>query len=366
MKMKSASLVAGLVLMGGLGSLQAAAPQAASKPAEGTYEAYQVQAKAALAEYQKYIPKPSALADSNAAQRDAVAAQAIPFMKQVLAHLDEMVAARPDLERPIIATRLNQEATLYALSDAETIKALEAKIKGGGVDGQMAKNVVLRGQWYRAGSDQAKQVEVVKEVAEAAASQPADLYLTQFITDIRPSVKDPAAKQQLMDLMTNTMNNQMSKAMLAQMKAADKKQSLEGKPLVLSGKQPDGKEFTTADWKGKVILVDFWAVWCAPCRAELPRVKKVYEQYHDKGLEVLGVNCDYKAQTVIRFTEQDNLPWPQLFDAEAAAKNQWHPYISQFGITGIPVMFLIDKNGVCRTVSARENFEELIPQLLAE
>ncbi len=60
------------------------------------------------------------------------------------------------------------------------------------------------------------------------------------------------------------------------------------------------------------------------------------------------------------------MPWPQLFDEAAAAAQKWHPITQGFGINGIPVMFLIDKKGVCRTVEARDDFEKLIPQMLAE
>jgi len=60
------------------------------------------------------------------------------------------------------------------------------------------------------------------------------------------------------------------------------------------------------------------------------------------------------------------MPWPQLFDADAAKNQQWNPITAGFGIDGIPTMFLIDKKGVCRTVTARENMEDLIPKLLAE
>ena len=123
----------------------------------------------------------------------------------------------------------------------------------------------------------------------------------------------------------------------------------------------------TKDWKGKVILVDFWATWCGPCIAELPKVKKIYKDYHDKGLEILGVSCDSEAGELKGFIAKNpDMPWPQLFDAQQNPKLNWHPLAKEYGINGIPTMFLIDKKGVVRTVEARQEFEELIPKMLQE
>ena len=82
---------------------------------------------------------------------------------------------------------------------------------------------------------------------------------------------------------------------------------------------------------------------------------------------MLGVSNDFDAKTLTDFVAADpGMPWPQLFDPKAAAAQSWNPTTLGFGIQGIPTMFLIDKNGICRSVTAREDFEKVIPQLLAE
>jgi thiol-disulfide isomerase/thioredoxin len=141
---------------------------------------------------------------------------------------------------------------------------------------------------------------------------------------------------------------------------------LENKPLVVSGRTVDGKEFSSAEYKGKVVLVDFWATWCGPCCEETPRIKELYSKYHDKGLEVLGVSNDIDVDALTKYLAKNQMPWPQLFNAESAAERKPNPITVGYGITGIPTMFLIDRAGVLRTTDARELMEKMIPELLDE
>jgi len=142
------------------------------------------------------------------------------------------------------------------------------------------------------------------------------------------------------------------------------REKLEGKPLTISAVQNNGRPFTSADWAGKVILVDFWATWCGPCKAALPRVKETYAKYHDKGLEIVGVSCDQEPDELTKFlAENKDMPWPQLFDPQ---KPGLHALAEAYGINSIPTMFLIDRKGIVRSVNAEENFEEMIPKLLSE
>jgi peroxiredoxin len=96
------------------------------------------------------------------------------------------------------------------------------------------------------------------------------------------------------------------------------------------------------------------------------RAWKKYAEYHTKGLEVLGVSNDLEVSNVKNFLAKNDMPWPELYDPTAAEKQELNPLTRNLGITGIPRMFLIDKKGVCRTVSADDSLETLIPKMLAE
>ena len=114
------------------------------------------------------------------------------------------------------------------------------------------------------------------------------------------------------------------------------------------------------------MLVDFWATWCGPCNAEIPRVKELYKAYHAKGFEIVGVDCDSDDDAVNAFIKEKEMPWTQLRDESQSEKQPWHPLATQWGVNGIPTMFLIDKKGTVRFVDAREGTAEKIEKLLGE
>ena len=111
----------------------------------------------------------------------------------------------------------------------------------------------------------------------------------------------------------------------------------------------DGKPVSLADYRGKLVLLDFWATWCGPCIVELPNVKAVYEKYHDKGFEIIGISLDTDEAALRKFIRENQLPWRQVFDGEG-----WKtPLVKKYGVRGIPAQFLIDREGRVISVQAR-------------
>jgi thiol-disulfide isomerase/thioredoxin len=105
---------------------------------------------------------------------------------------------------------------------------------------------------------------------------------------------------------------------------------------------PDGKKLGPSSFKGHVLLVDFWASWCAPCRAENPNMVKLYKKYHAKGLEILSVSLDNKKENWVDAIRKDNLDWNHVSDLGA-----WQSAAAKlYNVTSIPQTFLINKEGM--------------------
>ena len=103
----------------------------------------------------------------------------------------------------------------------------------------------------------------------------------------------------------------------------------------------DGTVIDLAAYRGKVVLVDFWATWCGPCVAELPHVREAYEKYHAQGFEIVGISLDKEADKLAAFIKENHMSWPQFFDGQG-----WKNKLAQaYGINSIPATFLLDREG---------------------
>jgi peroxiredoxin len=112
-----------------------------------------------------------------------------------------------------------------------------------------------------------------------------------------------------------------------------------------SAKTVDGKDIKLSDFRGKVVLLDFWATWCGPCVAELPALKKAHKEFGKDGkFAVIGISLDEDQQKVRDFAEKHKILWPQIV-LGPAKKN---PVAKKYNVSGIPVMFLIDRDGTLR------------------
>ena len=123
-----------------------------------------------------------------------------------------------------------------------------------------------------------------------------------------------------------------------------------------------GKPLSAASRKGKVLLVDFWATWCPPCRAELPNVIRTYGKYHDKGFEIIGVSLDSERDTLNTFLKkQDGMTWPQYFDGQG-----WSNKLAvKYGVQSIPFTILIGADGKIIDTDLRgEDLENAVAKAL--
>ncbi|MCM4168167.1 Thiol-disulfide oxidoreductase ResA [Arenibacter antarcticus] len=181
-------------------------------------------------------------------------------------------------------------------------------------------------------------------------------------------IVESAEAQEMYDALTPEIKETVTGKKIAASLTAAKEREEKGKSTSIgaiapdfSGPTPNGGKISLKEAMGKVTIIDFWAAWCKPCRVENPNVVNVYNKYHEKGLNIIGVSLDRKEEDWKKAIADDNLTWNHIssldyFD-DAIAK--------LYNVDAIPATFILDENGVIIAKNLRgPALEEKISELL--
>jgi thiol-disulfide isomerase/thioredoxin len=187
--------------------------------------------------------------------------------------------------------------------------------------------------------------------------------ITQYEWALSIKARDPAASELLLRELESSQNIEVAAMAQQQIDRLQQERILAKTPLDLKFKAVDGAQVDLAKLRGKVVLVDFWATWCGPCRVEIPNVVAAYNQFHKDGFEIVGVSLDQDKERLLHYTKQAGMTWPEYFDGK-----MWSNEISaRYGINAIPAAWLVDKKGFVRFTEVRgADLAQQVKMLLAE
>lgn len=248
-----------------------------------------------------------------------------------------MPAADPAPANPAPAgppARSAADNALKSITEKVQAKANEGKTAAADYAPELKALEDLAAAHQKDGTETAPQalyVEAVVKIQVLSDLEGGAALLERIATDFPHSQVTPHAAQLLSGIKQQIEAQKISAALKPGIAFPDfQEKDLSGRPM------------SVGMYKGKIVLVDFWATWCGPCVRELPNVLAAYKKYHAKGFEIAGISLDQEQGTLEGFIGAKGMDWPEYFDGGG-----WENKLSRrYGVASIPANYLLDRNGV--------------------
>ena len=275
---------------------------------------------------------------------------------------EKMLAGKPSEEELDFAV----EVKTHTLNKSEDIAAFSEALKKAGHEKQSrsARSYALQISLHDALMNDKpdllkKQITAVLNYLKEAPPQSADLGLAIMTGQIAESQGDNAYALDVYGKLSkvfNASNDERLAEFGKRLEGVVRRLSLLGHKMQLEGKLLSGEAFDFSKYQGKVVLIEFWVSWRQSCAAEVPKLKKIYEKYHDKGFEIIGFGCDYRREDVEKFVRENEMPWATVYGDKGP-----NPAFEYYGVMNFPMGILVGKDGNVKqlNVDAAELGKEL-------
>lgn len=241
------------------------------------------------------------------------------------------------------------------------------------LDDMIMQYKILGTMMAAANGDEAAEDQLVAAIrAWIATKQKDDLEPLQMLSTIEMQMED-YRKMQVASKLANMMlefygnhpDPQVVESVKISVSNAAKRTGLIAKPFVVEGNNLNGTPFDWSQYKGKWVLVDFWATWCPICIEEMENIKQVYQKYRAKGFEVVSVNLDDDPRARSAFFQSNALPWPTVVSADPDNTGFSDPNAQRCGVEALPFLVFVGPDGTVVEINPRgERLEELLQSVL--